>query len=168
MSLDIVIRDAVPQDAEGIVKMWNPIIESGLYTTFETPFTVAQERAYIESMTERHIFHVAEQVASKQIVGIQSCAPFPAYTNSFDHVSMISTFVDLTCHRQGVAKKLFPVTSAKAREKGFIKFFTYVRADNVKGLTTYLSQGFRIVGTAQNHTKINGRFIDEIIIEKFL
>ena len=168
MRLEIVIRNATPDDAEGIVQMWNPIIRSGLYTTFDTPFTAEEERTYIESMTDRHIFHVAERVDTKQIVGIQTCAPFPSYTSAFDHVSMISTFVDMNLHRQGIAKRLFPVTFAAARERGFEKFFTYVRADNVKGLTTYLSQGFRIVGTAQNHAKINGRYIDEIIIEKFL
>lgn len=168
MSLEIVIRDATADDAQGIVNLWNPIIESGLYTTFVTPLTAEEERAYIERMTDRHIFHVAERVDTKQIVGMQTCAPFPSYTTVFNHVSMISTYVDLNLHRQGIAKRLFPVTIEVARQKGFEKFFTYVRADNPKGLTTYLSQGFRIVGTAQNHAKINGRYVDEIIIEKFL
>jgi len=81
---------------------------------------------------------------------------------------MISTFVDLDFHRRGIAKALFAETFALAREKGFEKFFTYVRADNAKGLSTYLSQGFKIVGMAQKHAKINGNYIDEIIIEKLL
>ena len=48
------------------------------------------------------------------------------------------------------------------------KIFTFVRADNPAALQAYLHQGFQIVGTARRHTKIGGRYIDEIVIEKFL
>ena len=30
MSLEIVIRDATADDAQGIVNLWNPIIKSGI------------------------------------------------------------------------------------------------------------------------------------------
>jgi L-amino acid N-acyltransferase YncA len=166
--VDILIRPVRLDDAEGVVAMWNPIIESGQYTSFDAPFTPEAERAYIESMSARHIFHVAERRHDGRIVGFQSGAPFPAFSNSFAHVSMLSTFVDMNFHRQGIAKRLFPVTFATARQMGFEKFFTYVRADNINGLATYLSQGFRIIGTAQRQAKMNGRYIDEIIIEKLL
>jgi RimJ/RimL family protein N-acetyltransferase len=43
-----------------------------------------------------------------------------------------------------------------------------VRADNEAGLKTYLRQGFRMVGTAERHAKVDGRCIDEIVIEKLL
>ncbi|MFN8458557.1 MAG: GNAT family N-acetyltransferase [Anaerolineae bacterium] len=56
----------------------------------------------------------------------------------------------------------------KARDKGYEKIFTYIRADNLAALTTYLHQGFRIVGAAQQQAKIKGRYIDEIIIERML
>lgn len=162
----VMVRAAQIEDAEGIVAMWNPIIESGLYTSFDTPITVEAEREYIKNMTNRHIFHVAE--IDGRIVGLQSTAPFPAYTSAFDHVSLISTFVDLNYHRRGISKALFSETFIVAREKGFEKFFTYVRADNIKGLSTYLSQGFTIVGTAHKQAKIQGEYIDEVIIEKLL
>jgi len=43
-----------------------------------------------------------------------------------------------------------------------------VRADNQAALAAYLRRGFRIVGTAGRHAKIDGRYIDEIIIERQL
>ena len=43
-----------------------------------------------------------------------------------------------------------------------------VRADNDAALKTYLAQGFQIVGTAKRQARIDGRYIDEIMIEKFL
>jgi len=44
--------------------------------------------------------------------------------------------------------------------------FTFVRADNAAALATYRAHGFEIVGTARRHAKIDGRYIDEILIEK--
>ena len=43
-----------------------------------------------------------------------------------------------------------------------------MRADNQAALQTYLEQGFQIIGTARRHAKIDGRYVDEILIEKWL
>jgi L-amino acid N-acyltransferase YncA len=39
---------------------------------------------------------------------------------------------------------------------------------NPDALATYCSHGFRVVGVAENQAKINGRYIDEVIVERFL
>jgi RimJ/RimL family protein N-acetyltransferase len=67
-----------------------------------------------------------------------------------------------------VARRLFAETFAAARSKGYKKLFTYVRRDNPAALAAYLSQGFRVVGTAERQARIRGRYVDEIIIERFL
>ena len=94
--------------------------------------------------------------------------PFASYTHAFDHVGVLGTYVDLRFRRQGVAKQLFEVTIEAALRKGYEKIFTFVRVDNQAALQTYLRQGFRIVGTAERHAKLDGRYIDEIVIEKIL
>jgi L-amino acid N-acyltransferase YncA len=38
--MDLLVRDARPDDAEAIVGILNPIIEAGVYTAFDTTFTV--------------------------------------------------------------------------------------------------------------------------------
>ena len=45
---------------------------------------------------------------------------------------------------------------------------TYIRADNPVALATYQKHGFRIVGTADRHAKLNGRYVDVIIVEQRL
>jgi len=35
-------------------------------------------------------------------------------------------------------------------------------------LATYLNHGFTIVGTARKHIKIQGNYVDEIMIERWL
>jgi L-amino acid N-acyltransferase YncA len=169
--MDLIVREAQPDDAEAVVAILNPIIESGLYTVFDTPFSIEAERAYIESLPERGLFLVAvgkSHEEREEVVGFQSMEPFATYTRAFDHVGVLGTYVSLRHRRQGVARALFEQSFQRARRKGYEKIFTFVRADNPAALATYLAQGFTTIGTALGQAKVHGRYIDEIMIEKFL
>jgi len=166
--MDLLVREARLDDAEAIVGILNQIIGAGVYTAFDTPLTVEAEREYILKFPKRGIFHVAARRQDQMIVGFQNTEPFATYTHAFDHVGVIATYVDLAYRRQGIGKCLFEATLETARRKGYEKLFTYVRADNLAALVSYLKQGFHIVGTAQRQAKLNGKYVDEIIIEKLL
>lgn len=166
--MDLLVREVQLDDAEAIVGILNPIIEAEVYTAFTTPFTVEAEREYILQFPQHGVFHVAVCRHEPKIVGLQSMEPFATYTHAFDHVGVLGTYVGLPYRRQGIARSLFKATFEAARCKGYEKLMTFVRADNVAALTTYLNQGFHIVGTAQRQAKINGIYVDEIIIERFL
>ena len=160
------IRDVRVEDADAIAAILNPIIAARCYTALDTPVTVEQEREFIRTFPPKGVFIAAVDTTSGRIAGFQDVSPFADFTHAFDHVGVIGTYVDLALRRQGIATQLFTATFAAARRKGFEKFFTYVRADNEAGLQTYLRQGFRIVGRAERQAKIDGRYIDEVIIER--
>jgi L-amino acid N-acyltransferase YncA len=164
----IEIRDARVDDAEAVAGILNRIIAARCYTALDTPVTLEEERRFIRDFPPRGIFHVAVDGATGQIVGFQDISPFADFTHAFDHVGIIGTYVALERLRQGIATRLFTATFQVARAKGYEKIFTYVRADNDGGLQAYLRQGFRVVGTAERHAKIDGRYVDEIMIEKLL
>jgi RimJ/RimL family protein N-acetyltransferase len=46
--------------------------------------------------------------------------------------------------------------------------YTYVRADNLASLAFHLKLGFRIIGTAPRQAKFNGKYVDELLVEKSL
>jgi hypothetical protein len=46
--------------------------------------------------------------------------------------------------------------------------FTGVRADHNPALATCRAHGFEVIGTARRHAKIDGRYMDEFLIEKAL
>ena len=166
--MDLLIREVRPDDAEAIVSILNPIIESGVYSALDTPLTVEDEREFIRNFPRSGVFHVAEDSRDHRAVGFQTLEPFATYTHAFDHVAVIATFVDLACRRRGVGGRLSEVTFESARGKGYEKMFTFVRADNPEALRFYLKLGFRVVGTAQRQARIGSNYVDEIIIEKFL
>src|SRR5262245_24317454 len=164
--MKFTIRDAKPDDAAGIVAIFNPIIEARSFTLFDTPFSIEAERSYIVGLTQRDIFHVAVRSSDEAIVGFQSMYPFATYTHAVDHVGVIGTYIDLGSRREGIASLLFPVTFEAARRKGYEKIFTYILADNQPALATYQKHGFRIVGKAERHAKLHGRYVDVILVEK--
>lgn len=164
----IEIRDVRVEDAEEILAILNPIIAARCYTAMDTAFTAEAEREFIRTFPARGIFLVAVDATLHRIVGFQNVSPFEKFTHAFDHVGVVGTYVDLALRRKGIASQLFAATFAAALRKGYEKFFTYVRADNDAALKTYLRHGFRIVGRAERQAKIDGTYIDEIIIEKTL
>jgi L-amino acid N-acyltransferase YncA len=164
--IDLTVRPVKPDDAQQIVGILNPIITAGAHTVFDTPFSVQAERDYIQQFPERGVFLAAVDPRTKRIVGFQSMEPFADYTRAFDHVGVLGTYVAENYRRKGVARRLFEETFAAARQQGYEKIFTFVRADNQAALQTYLAQGFSIIGTARKQAKLNGRYIDEILIER--
>lgn len=163
-----IIRNVLPEDAEAVAGILNSIIETGIYTALDTPFSTEAEREFISNFPQRGIFHVAVEPEKQRIVGFQNVEPFATYTQAFDHVGVIGTYVDHTVRRQGVASRLFQATFEAMTQKGYEKVFAYVRGDNLTALATYMKHGFRIIGSAQKHAKIKGKYVDEILIEKLL
>ena len=166
--MELSIRDVEPADAAGLVRVLNPIIEARCYTVLDTPVNVETERDYVIDFSERGVWKVAVRHSDQAIVGFQVLEPYGPYTRAFDHVGTLGTYVDLGLRRQGIASRLFAATFEAAREKGYEKIFTFVRADNPAALQTYLGQGFLVIGNAKRQAKIDGQYIDEILIEKWL
>ena len=166
--IDLVVREATVADAAGIVDVFNPIIESGLYTTILTPFSVEEEEQYIRNLPKRAVLNVAVLTPEERVVGFQGLQPFPAHTSAWAHIGIMGTFVDEAFRRQGISKRLFAATFQAAPARGYEKILTYVRADNPEALSAYRAQGFTAVGVSTRHTKLADRYVDEIIIEKLL
>lgn len=166
MPIDLIVRPAVAGDAAGIVNLVNPIIAAGVYTAFDTPFTIDGEQRYIETFPARGIFHVA--VSDEQIVGFQSMEPFATYTHAFDHVGVLGTYVDLSRRRTGIGSALFEATFEEARRKQYDKLFTYILVHNTAALRAYTKHGFSIVGTARRHARIRDAYVDMLVVERLL
>jgi len=165
--MQLLIRKACTDDAAAILAILNPIIESEA-VAFDVPLREEDECKYIAGFPSRGVFNVALRRSDGRLVGLQSMEPFASYSRRFDHVGVLGTYVDASCRRRGVATRLFEATFAAARLKGYEKLFTYIREDNPAALATYGGQGFRTVGRAERHLKVDGRYVAEIIVERFL
>jgi L-amino acid N-acyltransferase YncA len=162
------IRSVREEDAASIVDLLNPLIEAGHYTIMDEPVSPESQIAVIRDFPERGIFNVAVCRDTRRVLGIQDVVRFKAEGTAFVPIGEISTFVRLESHRRGVGRDLSRATFADARERGFTKIMATIRADNPMAVSFYESQGFRVIGTAQRHALVRGRYLDEILMEKLL
>jgi L-amino acid N-acyltransferase YncA len=164
--MDLFIRKVAEADTAAIIALLNPIIQLGTYTVMNEPFSVDDQIEFIRSFPSRGIYHIAVD-NSQKAVGIQDVMPISS-SNVFKHVGEISTFVALDAQRQGIGQRLSTTTFNTAKELGYIKLRATVRADSPHALSFYQSQGFEVIGIAEQHAMLHGKYIDEVLFEKFL
>jgi L-amino acid N-acyltransferase YncA len=164
--MEIAVRPALTGDAAAMCAVLNPIIQTRAHSAYVEPHS--PERMAAALAGDRVVAHVAEDDATGEVVGYQRASPLAPEARSFDHVATMETFVRLGHHKQGIAARLFAATFEAAKAAGYEKICTFVRADNEAGLRAYLGQGFVEVGRNAKQAKIDDRYVDEVIIERFL
>lgn len=160
------LRTATPDDAEAIAAVWRAIVAEGGLTVVDPPFTVAQERAYLEQLSPRGRQTVA--VVGQIVVGFQSLDPYATFTRAMDHVGVLGTFVLRPWRGRGLGRRLTEATLAHARQVGFAKFVVAVRADNPGAQAFYRALGFQPCGRLTRQAFVDGRYVDELLFEMFL
>ena len=164
--MSITIRRATPEDARAISAIWDVVCAERIYTAVSRPFTPEQEREYIAALSDREGVFVAEVDGS--IVGFETLDRWVTYTDSFDHVGVIGTFVLPEWRREGIGRRLADHTLDFARAHGYEKIVIYVRGKNIKGQEFYRSLGFVPKGVLERQVKIDGEYDDEVFMEFFL
>jgi len=164
--MPITIRRATSADAEAISAVWEVICAERVYTAVNRPFTPQQERDYIASLSDREGVFLAE--VDGRVVGFQSLDLWIKFTDSFDHVCSVGTFVLPEWRRQGIARRLAEFALDFARAHGYEKIVVYVRGSNSGAQAFYRSLGFAPKGVLERQVKMDGRYDDEVFMELFL
>src|SRR5262245_51565049 len=103
--MSITIRRATVEDAPQAAAVLNAVIAEGRYTLFDTPFSDEAERAFIASLSDRSVLHVA--VVNESIVGMQVVDRFATFADSVSHIAHIGTWLLPEVRGQGIAKLLW-------------------------------------------------------------
>jgi len=164
--MKVNISQATGDDGESISLIWEVICAERIYTAINRPFTPIQQRKYIGNLSDREGIFVAR--INEQIIGFQSLDLFAKYTDSFDHVGVIGTFILPEWRRKGVARLLAEHVINFARNNHYEKFIIYVRAGNKKAQAFYKSIGYIQKGVLTKQVKIDDQYEDEIFFELFL
>ncbi|MFX1502309.1 MAG: GNAT family N-acetyltransferase [Promethearchaeota archaeon] len=164
--MEILIRKASVKDADKISSIWSIICSERKYSAISKPFTPEQEKEYIYNLSDREGIFVAE--VNDQIIGFQSLDKWINYSDSFDHVGTIGTFIHPLWRKKQIGKKLAAFVFNFARKKGYEKLVIYVRARNTIARDFYKGLGFVEKGVLTRQVKIDNIYEDEIFMEKFL
>jgi len=164
--MQINIRKATIKDAKAISDIWKIICGERIYTAVNRPFAPEQVRSYIQSLSNREIIFLV--IINDIIVGFQSLDMWAKYTDSFDHVGVIGTFILPKWRGMKISSHLANHTFEFARKNGYEKLIIYVRSGNKNAQAFYKNLGFVPKGVLTRQVKIDGKFEDEIFMELFL
>jgi L-amino acid N-acyltransferase YncA len=149
----MIVRAALPEDAEGMARVLNAIIAIGGTTAHEHPKSVdAVRRNYITKAEVRSSV-VAEDAGA--LIGWQA-------VEFWEGALHIGTFVDPGIQAKGVGAALFAATCGILRPLSPAYIIASIRADNVPGLAYYARIGFRDVEHDPGFALEDGRVVGRV------
>jgi len=176
--LMVRIRKAITSDAAGICEIYNQAIAERM-ATFETePKTELERRKWLDEHDMKHPVLVAvrdRQVSEiglgvrkdEEIVGWASISIYRT-KSWYSRVGEVSIYVKQSSRGKGVGKQLMAALIDEAKRLGYRKLISRILAFNVASRNLCRSCGFREVGTYEKHGKLNGKWIDTVIVERLI
>ena len=162
---DITIRPAGPDDAEAICAIYNQGIEDRVATLETELRTPAERREWLAARGPREPVIVVECEDGVVAWGsLNSFNPRPAY----DPVADFSIYVQRDVRGRGIGRDVLAALEALAREHGYHKLVLAMFPWNTGGIALYRNNGFRAVGTYREQGRLDGRWVDTLVMEKIL
>lgn len=161
----IETRDAQPDDAAHIARIYNQGIEDR-QATLETQARTADERR--EWMGARGLRHpVLVALAAGDVCGWASLNQFNPRA-AYDHVADISVYVAREWRGRGVGGVLLAALERRARDLGYHKLALAGFPFNAAAVRLYTRRGFVVVGVYHEQGLLDGRWVDVLLMEKLL
>lgn len=160
----IQIRSAATDDATAITAIYNlGIRERG--ATFET------EPRRVEDMVERlgelARYPLLVAVEAGRVIGWAGLGSYRARA-CYAGVAEFSVYLDADVRGRGIGKQLLQALVDSARAHGFWKLVSRVFPFNHASRAACRAAGFREVGTYQKHARLDGHWLDVVIVERLI
>jgi L-amino acid N-acyltransferase YncA len=157
------IRPALPEDAQRIAAIYNQGIEERM-ATFETRLRSVEEiRAAIAS-------DYPMLVAIGVDDAVLGWASLSAYRSRacYAGIAEFSIYLDRPARGRGIGKQLLVALLEAAATRGYWKLVSRVFLFNIASRALCRTCGFRELGIYEKHAKLDGAWLDVVIVEKLL
>lgn len=167
---EITIRSALPKDSAQLVKLNKEIIAEGpfmLHEPDEYKMTIAKQREQIKKFTNGpgHLFLIAE--AGKKIIGYLTFNNWGLKRTK--HNGYLGLFLKKKFRDKGIGRMLMKELINWGQLNPQIeKLSLAVFSTNPRAITLYKNLGFSIEGRCTADMKINGEYVDSILMYKFV
>lgn len=161
----LVVRRARPEDAAAIAEIYTQGILERIATFESEPRTPEMMLAWLAEHDERHPVLVVER--DGRVLGwasISSYRPRACYAG----VGEFSIYLHRDARGQGIGKVLLGALIDEARRLGYWKLLSRVFPFNTASRRLCAALGFREVGVYEKHAKLDGRWLDVVIVERLI
>ncbi|MCL2518338.1 MAG: N-acetyltransferase family protein [Oscillospiraceae bacterium] len=157
------IRNATPDDAEAILKIYTPYI-TGTNISFETEVpTIEEFAARIENITKSYPYLVCE--IDNTIVGFAYAARHRERA-AYKYSAESSIYIAPEYQSRGIGKELYTKLFELCRAQEIYTIYAGVTLPNEKSIGLHKSLGFIEVGVFHNVGYKFDRWLDVIWLEK--
>jgi L-amino acid N-acyltransferase YncA len=160
----IEIRDVAREDAAAIAAIYNLGIAERS-ATFETePRSEAQIGARIEQHDRFPMLVAVDTDVVVGWAGLSEYRPRACYAG----IGEFSIYLAREARGRGTGRTLLLALIDRARERGYWKLVSRVFPFNAASRALCRSCGFREVGTYEKHARLDGQWLDVIIVERLI
>jgi RimJ/RimL family protein N-acetyltransferase len=165
---DVIIRQAKPQDAEGIIAHGIEIAREPdiymPYTPKEADVPVEEEKGKIINHLEvGNLFLVAE--AEEKIIGVFTCVVDHSLAIT-RHTAVLGMSVDRNYRNRGIGTEMMERAIRWAQERSIVRLELEVYAENVAAIRLYKKYGFEVEGRKRMYAYQRGRYYDSLIMSR--
>jgi ribosomal protein S18 acetylase RimI-like enzyme len=163
----VVVREATEKDLPAVIDLWNSVASEGKYLLTER-VTDFQRRLFARTIKEKiGLWMVAE--INGEIVGSCNLIPrgFGAASKSC-HVLTSGIAVLKEYRGIGIGNALMDYGINWAKVNNYEKISLSVFSTNIPAIKLYKKFGFEVEGVKKKEFKIEGKYVDEICMGKFL
>ncbi|MDD2728893.1 GNAT family N-acetyltransferase [Malikia sp.] len=165
--MNIVIRDAGPDDAAGIVAIYNEAVAHGTAIWNERRVDVADRLAWIAARQAAGWPVLVALDPQGQLLGYGSFADFRAF-DGYRHTVEHSVYVRADCRGAGLGAALLLALVERAKAAGKHAMVAAIEAGNTASLRLHARCGFEPAGTLRQVGAKFGRWLDLSFMQRLL
>ena len=162
----VSLRTAESRDAEAIADIYNFEVENTSATFDLVPRTVTAQREWLAARTGAFTAIVADD----SVAGVIGFAALSTYRDRAGYRTTVenSVYVHREHQRRGVGRLLLTSLLEVARNSGFHTVIARIDSQSTGSLALHKALGFIEVGTERQIGRKFGRWLDSVIMQKFL
>ena len=161
----IHIRTASVDDSAAIAEIYNQGIEDRV-ATYETRRRSAEDQqAWLRSIADRYPAVVAQ--SDREIIGWASAGPYRE-RDCYRGIGEFSMYIRRDWRGRGVGDLLVTALITEGERLGLWKLLSRIFPFNDASRALCRKHGFREVGVYEKHARLDGRWLDVVIVERLI
>jgi L-amino acid N-acyltransferase YncA len=161
----VQVRNATLDDAAAIAEIYNQGIEDRIATYETEPLSAEEQQAWLRAVADRYPTVVAQ--IDGEIVGWARAGPYRT-RECYRGIGEFSIYVRRDWRGRGVGDLLIAALISEAERLGLWKLLSRIFPFNAASRALCRKHGFREVGVYEKHARLDGRWLDVVIVERLI